>query len=219
MLETVELLMGDKADASVIWLHGLGADGHDFAPIVPELGLGKAANVRFIFPHAPQRPITLNGGMVMRGWYDIVSLGFDRSEDAAGIKESYQQLLELINKEKERGICSDRIILAGFSQGGAIALYTATRLKEKVAGVIALSTYLPLACNLAKEKQNSNASTSILMVHGTEDPIVPYLLGEESQRVLEREGFTVDWHHYPMQHSVCPEEIRLIGSWLQQRLG
>ncbi|ODN42955.1 alpha/beta hydrolase [Piscirickettsia litoralis] len=219
MLETIEMLIGNKAEASVIWLHGLGADGNDFAPIVPELGLGAAANIRFIFPHAPVRPITINGGMAMRGWYDITSLGFDRTEDKTGIQKSSEQLIELINQEKERGVSADRIILAGFSQGGAIALYTATRLVEKVAGVMALSTYLPLSRALAKEKQTANLSTAILMVHGTQDPIVPYLLGEESKRVLEREDFSVDWHSYPMQHSVCSEEIDLISSWLQHRLG
>lgn len=220
MLETIEILVGKQATTAVTWLHGLGADGNDFAAIVPELGLGSAANVRFIFPHAPLRPITINGGMVMRGWYDITSLDFNnRAEDAVGVQESSVQLQQLIDQEKARGIASDRIILAGFSQGGAVALYTATRLEEKLAGVMALSTYLPCAHGLPKEKQVANLTTPILMVHGTQDPIVPYLLGEESQRVLVREGFNVDWHTYPMQHSVCAEEIDLMASWLQHRLG
>jgi phospholipase/carboxylesterase len=196
----------------VIWLHGLGADGHDFEPIVPELGL--ELPVRFVFPHAPVRPVTINGGMAMRAWYDI--MGFDRNakEDAAGIRASAAAVTELIDHEIGRGIPAERIALAGFSQGGAIALHTALREPRALAGVLALSTYLPLANTLASERSAANAEIPIFMAHGTQDSVLPLALGESSRRALETLGYAVDWHAYPMPHSVCLEEIGAIGAWL-----
>ena len=212
MLDSIELTTGEAPRSAVIWLHGLGADGHDFEPIVPELRLEHA--VRFVFPHAPVRPVTINGGMAMRAWYDI--LGFDRNakEDAAGIRASAAAVTELIDREIERGIPAERIALAGFSQGGAIALHTALREPRALAGVLALSTYLPLAGTLPTERSGANAAIRIFMAHGTEDPVLPLSLGESSRRALAALGYTVDWHAYPMPHSVCLEEINAIGAWL-----
>jgi phospholipase/carboxylesterase len=199
----------------VIWLHGLGADGHDFEPIVPELGLTFAA--RFVFPHAPVRPVTINGGMAMRAWYDI--LGFDRkaAEDAAGIRASAAAVTELIDSEVERGMPAERIVLAGFSQGGAIALQTALREPRGLGGVLALSTYLPLASTLAAERSAANAGIPIFMAHGTADNVLPLALGEGSRRTLEALGYPVEWRTYPMAHSVSLEEIGAIGAWLAAR--
>jgi phospholipase/carboxylesterase len=212
LLDVIELTTGEAPDLAVIWLHGLGADGHDFEPIVPELRLGLA--VRFLFPHAPVRPVTINGGMAMRAWYDI--LGFDRHapEDAAGIRASAAAVTELLDREVERGIASDRIVLAGFSQGGAIALHTALREPRRLAGVLALSTYLPLTATLAAERSAANSGVPIFMAHGTADAVLPLSLGETSRRALEALGYEVDWHTYPMAHSVCMEEIGAIAAWL-----
>jgi phospholipase/carboxylesterase len=196
----------------VLWLHGLGADGHDFEPIVPELGL--SVPVRFVFPHAPVRSVTINGGMAMRAWYDI--LGFDRRarEDAVGIRASAAAVTELIDREIERGMSSDRIVLAGFSQGGAIALHTALREPRPLAGVLALSTYLPLAATLSSERSAANARVPLFMAHGTDDGVLPLQLAETSRGALEALGYTVEWHVYPMAHSVCLEEVGEIGAWL-----
>ena len=215
MLEFLEIATGPSPRLTVIWLHGLGADGHDFEPIVPELGLTFAA--RFVFPHAPVRPVTINGGMAMRAWYDI--LGFDRNaaEDAAGIRASAAAVTELIDGEVERGIPADRIVLAGFSQGGAIALQTALREPRVLGGVLALSTYLPLASTLAAERNAANAGVPIFMAHGTADNVLPLALGESSRRALEALDYRVEWHAYPMAHSVCLEEIAEIGAWLTAR--
>ncbi len=212
MLDCIEMTTGEAPSLAVIWLHGLGADGHDFEPIVPELNLRFAA--RFVFPHAPVRPVTINGGMPMRAWYDI--LGFDRSarEDAAGIRASAAAVTELVDREIARGIPAERIVLAGFSQGGAIALHTALREPRALAGVLALSTYLPLAATLASERHLANAGLPIFMAHGTQDPVLPLKLGEFSRRALESLGYSVEWHTYPMPHSVCMEEIRAIAAWL-----
>jgi phospholipase/carboxylesterase len=212
MLEAIEITTGDSPQLAVLWLHGLGADGHDFEPIVPELRL--SVPVRFVFPHAPVRPVTINGGMQMRAWYDI--LGFDRraAEDAAGIRASAAAVTELIDREIERGMSSDRIVLAGFSQGGAIALHTALREPRPLAGVLALSTYLPLSTTLASERSAANARLPLFMAHGTDDPVLPLGLAETSRRTLEALGYVVDWHAYPMAHSVCMEEVRAIGAWL-----
>jgi phospholipase/carboxylesterase len=212
MLDSIEITTGDAPRLAVLWLHGLGADGHDFEPIVPELGL--RFPVRFVFPHAPVRPVTINGGMQMRAWYDI--LGFDRraKEDAAGIRASAAAIAELIDREIERGMSSDRIVLAGFSQGGAIALHTALRETRPLAGVLALSTYLPLAATVASERSAANAGLPIFIAHGTDDPVLPLELGETSRRALEALGYAVDWHAYPMVHSVCMEEVSAIGAWL-----
>jgi phospholipase/carboxylesterase len=212
MLNAIELTTGEAPQLAVIWLHGLGADGHDFEPIVPELKL--SLPVRFVFPHAPVRPVTINGGMVMRAWYDI--LGFDRhaKEDAAGIRASAIAVGQLIEREIERGIPSERIVLAGFSQGGAVALHAALREPRPLAGVLALSTYLPLATSLASERSPANAGVPIFMAHGTSDSVLPLSLGESSRRALEALGYAVDWRSYPMAHSVCLEEVGAIGAWL-----
>jgi len=212
MLDAIEITTGDAPRLAVVWLHGLGADGHDFEPIVPELRVN--VPVRFVFPHAPVRPVTINGGMQMRAWYDI--LGFDRraKEDAAGIQASAAAVTELIDREIERGLSSDRIVLAGFSQGGAIALHTALRSPKPLAGVLALSTYLPLATTLASERSAANAAIPLFMAHGTDDPVLPFGLAETSRRALEALGYVVDWHAYRMAHSVCMEEVRAIGAWL-----
>lgn len=206
----------EDAQASIVWLHGLGADGHDFAPIVPELGLGNA--VRFVFPHAPHRPVTLNGGYVMRAWYDLAAIQADAPEDAAGIAASAAQVDALIGRERDRGVAESRIVLAGFSQGGAIALHAGLRRPGRLAGILALSTYLPLRDRLAAEAAPGARATPILMCHGTEDPIVPPGLGEASARVLQEAGYDVAWQTYPMPHSVCPEELADIGRWLRQML-
>ena len=212
MLDAIEITTGDAPRLAVVWLHGLGADGHDFEPIVPELRVN--VPVRFVFPHAPVRPVTINGGMQMRAWYDI--LGFDRRarEDAAGIHASAAAVTELVDREIERGLSSDSIVLAGFSQGGAIALHTALRSPKPLAGVLALSTYLPLAATLASERSAVNAAIPLFMAHGTDDPVLPFGLAETSRRALEALGYVVDWHAYRMAHSVCMEEVRAIGAWL-----
>ena len=212
MLTAVEIETGPAPSLGVIWLHGLGADGHDFEPIVPELKL--RFPVRFVFPHAPVRPVTINGGMAMRAWYDI--RGFDRSarEDDAGIRASATAVTELIDRELERGLRADRVVLAGFSQGGAIALHAALREPRVLGGVIALSTYLPLAGTLAAERSAANERLPIFMAHGTADNVLPLTLGESSRRTLEAQGYAVDWHAYPMAHSVCLEEVSAIGAWL-----
>jgi phospholipase/carboxylesterase len=212
MLDAIEITTGDAPTLAVLWLHGLGADGHDFEPIVPELRLG--IPVRFVFPHAPVRPVTINGGMAMRAWYDI--LGFDRGarEDAAGIRASAAAVTALIDREIERGIPAERVVLAGFSQGGAVALHTALREPRPLAGVMALSTYLPLATTLATERSAANAGIPIFMAHGTSDPVLPMSLAESSRRALEALQYSVGWHSYSMQHSVCIEEIGAIAAWL-----
>ena len=212
MLDCIELTTGEAPSLAVIWLHGLGADGHDFEPIVPELALGFPA--RFVFPHAPVRPVTINAGMAMRAWYDILSFDRGAAEDAAGIRASAAAVAELVARELERGIPPERVVLAGFSQGGAIALHAALRAPQALGGVLALSTYLPLAGTLAAERSAANAAIPIFMAHGTADPVLPLALGEASRRALEALGYAVDWHGYPMPHSVCIDEIKAIGAWL-----
>lgn len=216
LLETVELTTGPAPRLSVIWLHGLGADGHDFEPLVPELGLGFAA--RFVFPHAPLRPVTINGGMAMRAWYDIFGWGGQVPQDAAGIRASEAAVGRLIDREIERGTPSERIVLAGFSQGGAVALHAGLRERRALAGVLALSTYLPLADSLAGERSAANATLPILMVHGTADAVLPMALAQSSRRRLVALGYPVDWQTYPMAHTVCLEEIALIAAWLTARM-
>ena len=212
MLDSIEITTGEAPELSVLWLHGLGADGHDFEPIVPELGL--RFPVRFVFPHAPVRAVTINGGMAMRAWYDILGFSAQAKEDAAGIRASAAAVVELIDREIERGMPSDRIVLAGFSQGGAIALHTALREPRPLAGVLALSTYLPLGASLASERSAANASVPIFMAHGTGDTVLPLSLAETSRTALEALGYAVEWHAYPMAHSVSIEEISAIGAWL-----
>jgi phospholipase/carboxylesterase len=205
-------------DAAVIWLHGLGADGFDFVPLVEELRLPPTMAVRFIFPHARPRPVTINNGFVMRAWYDITSLGPDRVEDEAGIRQSAEVVRGYIEKENARGIASERIVIAGFSQGGAIAFQAALRYPQRLGGVMALSTYLPLRESLAKEATPANRDVPILICHGVRDPMVPAALGTASRDLLQSLGYAVEWKTYPMEHSVCMEEVLDISKWLQARL-
>lgn len=219
MSQLPECVEVGPADArySVIWLHGLGADGHDFEPLVPELGLDPQA-VRFIFPHAPVQPITVNSGMPMRAWYDIRSPQIQQNEDAEGIEASRLTVEALIAREIERGITTKQIILAGFSQGGAIALHTGLRHAQPLGGILALSTYLPLVPAFEQQRDPANQNVPIFMAHGKQDPIVPLWLAEDSRYFLEQAGYPIDWHVYPMQHQVCMEEISDIANWLRQRL-
>jgi phospholipase/carboxylesterase len=205
-------------DAAVIWLHGLGADGFDFVPLVEELRLPPTMAVRFIFPHARPRPVTINNGFVMRAWYDITSLGPDRVEDEDGIRQSAEVVRGYIEKENARGIASERIVIAGFSQGGAIAFQAALRYPQRLGGVLALSTYLPLRESLAKEATPANRDVPILICHGVRDPMVPAALGTASRDLLQSLGYAVEWKTYPMEHSVCMEEVLDISKWLQARL-
>lgn len=208
------------ATAAVIWLHGLGADGFDFVPVVNELQLPATLPVRFIFPHARPRPVTINNGYVMRAWYDIKQLG-GRSpvEDDTGIRESAQVVSDYIHQQNAGGIATSRIVVAGFSQGGAIALHTGVRCPQRLAGILALSTYLPLQSSVAAEATPANRDVPILMCHGTYDPVVPAAMGVASRDVLQGLGYQIDWRTYPMEHSVSVEEIADIGAWLKQRLG
>lgn len=222
LLEAIELETSKNPTAAVIWMHGLGADGNDFVPIVNELDLAGAPGIRFVFPHAPMRPVTINNGYVMRAWYDVSFgdlEGRSRKADEKGVRESQAQIGELIARENARGIAPDQIVLAGFSQGGAIALHTGLRHPQKLAGVMALSTYLPLAESFVQEAAPANKATSVFMAHGTQDPVVPYAMGRSSRDLLNQSGYAVDWHEYPMQHSVCMEEVADIGRWLVQVLG
>ena len=213
-LECIEISPPGGGRSSVIWLHGLGADGHDFEPIVPQLGLPQT---RFIFPHAPIRPVTLNGGMKMRAWYDILSLDRDE-QDLVGIRESAQQVEALIQRELERGRKADEIILAGFSQGGAMALHVGLRFAAPLAGVLALSCYLPVGSTFDEERPEANKAVPILMAHGRFDPVVPTSLGEESRDFLKEKGHGVQWLSYPIGHGVSPEEIVAVGRWMGLRL-
>ena len=218
-LPPLEVDTSADAKFAVIWLHGLGADGSDFVPVVPELGLPTAPGVRFIFPHAPHIPVTCNGGYVMPAWYDIISLGSDsRRIDEAGIVASREIIRGLIEREKSRGIPADRIFLAGFSQGGAVAYTTALTHPEKLAGVIALSTYIPSPALLSAESAGANRATPIFAAHGTHDDVVSPSLGLAAKKLLNERGYAVDWHEYPMPHSVCLEEVRAIGRWLAERM-
>jgi len=215
---SIELETAPNPTASVIWLHGLGADGNDFVPIVPELELPASLRVRFVFPHAPVRAVTINNGMRMRAWYDIAAADLTNRADLAGVRESQGQLQALIERENARGMPSERIVLAGFSQGGAIALYTGLRHGERLAGIVALSTYLIAPDKLALEASAANRSVPIFMAHGTADPVVRFQWGEASRRMLETAGYAVEWHSYRMEHSVCLEEVRAIGAWLTRVL-
>jgi len=214
----ITLEPASTATAAVIWLHGLGADGYDFVPIVEELRLPQSLAVRFVFPHAATRPVTINNGFVMRAWYDIKGLSREGIEDDVGIRESEAVVRELIDAQTARGVPTDRIVLAGFSQGGAIALQTALRYDRPLAGIMALSTYLPLRGAIAKEVSSANRAIPILMCHGTQDGVVIPQMGELSRDVLTELGYQVEWRTYPMQHSVCMEEVTDISRWLQARL-
>jgi len=223
LLEQVELVTGPTPTATVIWLHGLGADGYDFVPIVKELEVntlpGLSGGVRFIFPHAPVRPVTINNGMSMRAWYDIKMVDLVRQEDDAGVRASQLEVEKLIAREKERGIPAGRIVLAGFSQGGAITLQAGLRHPERLAGLMVLSSYLPLAGSVAAEASPANRDVPILMAHGTRDPVVQLVRATTSREQLEKLGYKIEWHDYPMEHSVCLEEIQAVRAWLGKILG
>ena len=216
LLDAVEIETAPSPDACVLWLHGLGADGNDFVPVVPELGLQDRA-VRFVFPHAPLQPVTINAGMVMRAWYDIADQAI-RVEDERGVRASQRHVEALIARERERGIPASRIVLAGFSQGGAIALHTGLRGEEPLAGVMALSCYLPLATSFGAEASARARQTPIFMAHGLADPIVPHALALQSKMMLETLGYRIEWREYPMPHSVCMEEVQDIAAWLRRVL-
>ncbi len=203
---------------SIIWMHGLGADGNDFAPIVPALVDPSWPPLRFVFPHAPVRPVTINNGMSMRAWYDIAAFDLNARQDEAGMRASIGEVETLIEREHTRGVPSERILLAGFSQGGAIALAAGLRHPQKLAGIIALSTYLPLHAALASERSAANAATPIFWGHGSADPVVILQRGVDSRDLLQSMGYALEWHTYPMAHAVCPEEIGDLRHWLAQRL-
>ncbi len=215
--DAIEIETAPAPDATVIWLHGLGADGHDFEAVVPELRLPAKLRLRFVFPHAPMRPVTINMGMRMRAWYDILQMG-GGPEDAAGIRASQGLVEALIARERARGVASARIALAGFSQGGAIALHTGLRHAERLAGVLALSTYLPLATTLAAERSDANRDAPVFMAHGGEDPVIDIGRARESRAALEALGYAVQWQEYAMPHSLCAEEIADIAAWLARHL-
>jgi phospholipase/carboxylesterase len=206
------------AIASVVLLHGLGADGWDFVPIVEELRLPEALPVRFVFPHAPLRSVTVNAGYVMRAWYDIKSFTPAGRADAVGLAESVARVNAYLQMETARGIAASRIVLAGFSQGGAVALSAGLRFSERLAGLLALSTYLPFPERLAAERSTANSDLPILMCHGRMDPVVHFAMGTEARDALVAQGYPVEWHEYPMQHEVCAEELAQIGRWLRERL-
>jgi len=218
-LEALEVETAPGPEACVIWLHGLGADGYDFEPIVPVLDLRERPGVRFVFPHAPRQPVTINGGTVMRAWYDVYALEGERREDAAGVRASQARLEALIAREKARGIPAAKLVLAGFSQGGAIALQTGLRHPERLAGIMALSTFLPLAATLAAEASLANRDVPIFMAHGTHDPLIPLARAARSRTLLQEQGYRVEWHDYPMPHAVCDDEIRDVSAWLRRVLG
>lgn len=219
LLDAIETETAPSPRYAVIWLHGLGADGHDFAPIVPELVRGDWPAIRFVFPHAPVRPVTINNGVPMRAWYDITALDLANRADEAGVDASVAQVEALIARETERGIPAARIVLAGFSQGGAIALAAGLRRKQPLAGLVGLSTYLPAAHKAAECMVAGAQAQPVFMAHGTQDPVVPFGAGEQSAVLLRKLGFSVEWRHYRMPHSVCPDEIRDLGDWLSQRFG
>jgi len=214
-LPTVEVETGPAPSYSVIWMHGLGADGNDFVPVVERFGL-EGTPVRFVFPHAPMRPVTINEGYVMRAWYDITYENLSLKEDEKGVRESQEAMEVLIAREQARGIAPDHIVLAGFSQGGAIALQTGLRHRERLAGILALSAYLPLPDTVEQERAKANLQIPVFMGHGSEDPIVPPKLAQASCSRLLTLGYPVEWHEYHMPHSVCEEEVADIGLWLMR---
>jgi len=217
-LETVEVQTGVNPTAAVIWMHGLGADGHDFEPVVPHIATALKRPLRFIFPHAPVRQISINAGMSMRAWYDILGLDWLSAQDDAGIRASEQAIGALIKRENERGISSERIALAGFSQGGAMSLHTGARYPQKLAGIIALSCYLPLALSFTAEHRAENQNTPVFLAHGSQDPMIDERRGIEARTVLEAAGYAVEWHSYRIAHSVCDQEIADIAAFLRRVL-
>lgn len=219
LLESIQVETAPDPTVTVIWMHGLGADGHDFEPIVPELGLPARPAIRFVFPHAPLRPVTVNQGHVMRAWYDIRALAGVRREDETGVRQSAQQVEALIERERQRGIAPGQLVLAGFSQGGAMALHVGLRYPERLAGVLALSCYLPLAATLAAEASPANRAVPIFWAHGVHDPMIPLAMAEQGRQQVAALGYPIEWHEYPMPHSVCAEEIADIARWLGRVLG
>lgn len=217
LLPCVELEPATPARASVVWLHGLGADGNDFVPIVPELGLSEHG-VRFVFPHAPSMPVSINGGFVMPAWYDIRDGDLTRRNDEAGLRESARRVEALVTRERERGVPANRIVLAGFSQGGAVAAHLALRHAEPLCGLVMLSTYVVVPEKLAAERSDANAALPIFQAHGTHDPMVQVERGEAARDLLTELGYAPEWHAYPMQHEVCLEEIHELRDWLRVRL-
>ncbi|MGB0134043.1 alpha/beta hydrolase [Dokdonella sp.] len=219
LLECVEKETGQSPRFAVIWMHGLGADGNDFLPMVPEIVAAHWPSGRFVFPHAPRRPVTINGGMSMRAWYDITGMEIAQRQDEAGIRTSIEQIEALIAREIERGIPASNIILAGFSQGAAMSISAGLRHAGRLAGIIALSGYLPLERQLEAERSSANADVPIFMGHGSLDPVVPQTLGMLSRDFLRSHGYTVDWHSYAMAHQVCIEEIADLRGWIGERVG
>ncbi|NVK57020.1 MAG: alpha/beta fold hydrolase [Alteromonadaceae bacterium] len=217
-LTYIESNPAGEVKASVIWLHGLGDSGHGFAPIVPELKLPDALGIRFVFPHAPERAVTINGGMRMRAWYDIKSMDFDKRADSAGVRESAELVTQLIDKEIASGVPANKIVLAGFSQGGVIALHLGPRLNYTLAGIMGLSTYMAEPSLLAEEAAPANANTPIFMAHGEQDNVVPITMGKAACQTLQAQGYSVSWQSYPIQHNVCMDELNAISLWLQERL-
>lgn len=219
MLETIELCSSiHTPNASIIWMHGLGADGSDFEDLAGQLQLPDALSIRFIFPHAPIQAVTLNGGMKMRSWYDLYELSTNSREDEKGLWVAHEKIAELIEQEHLRGIPRNRIILGGFSQGGALALYTGLRYSHALAGIIALSTYLPLAKKLSEQANPAQEHIPIFIAHGTQDPVVPYAWGKLSDAYLKKQGYKVEWHEYPMAHQLCLPEIADIREWIIKQL-
>jgi phospholipase/carboxylesterase len=214
LLEAIEIETAASPACSIVWMHGLGADGHDFVDIVPELRLPAKPGIRFVFPHAPMRPVTINAGYVMRAWYDIRDDAGTRREDPAGVRASQKAIEALLEREKARGVPAGSIVLAGFSQGGAMALHTGLRYGERLAGIMALSCSLPLADTLGAEASPANRDVPIFMAHGTHDPMIPMARATRAREILSGLGYRVEWHEYPMPHSVCAEEIHDISTWL-----
>ena len=218
LLESIEIETAPNPDAAVVWMHGLGADGHDFEPIVPELGLPATTRIRFVFPNAPLRPVTINQGHVMRAWYDIRALAGVRREDEAGVRQSARQIEALIARERQRGIAPGRLVLAGFSQGGAMALHVGLRYADRLAGILALSCYLPLSNTLPTEASPANRDVPIFWAHGLHDPMIPQAMAEQGRAQLAELGYQIDWHQYPIPHSVSAEEIADVARWLERVL-
>ncbi len=217
-LETLQIETGPRPEAAIIMLHGLGADGNDFVPFAQEIDLGAVGPVRWVFPHAPMMPVTVNGGYVMRAWYDILGPNIPQREDEPGLRRSMGEVAALIDAQRQRGIASERIVLAGFSQGCAMTLLTGLRYGERLAGLAGLSGYLPLATKLAAERSMVNAGAPVFLAHGRSDPVVPFAAGTVSRNVLRAMGYAVEWHEYAMPHSVCAEEIADLKVWLQSVL-
>jgi phospholipase/carboxylesterase len=218
-LETIQIETGPNPTASVIWLHGLGASGDDFVPIVRELDLEGVPAIRFIFPHAPTMPVTINNGYVMRAWYDIIGADLSRREDEKGLRSSQRMVEQLIAQEKARGVPAGRIVLAGFSQGCAMTIQTGLRHPEKLAGLLCLSGYVPLHTTIAEERHAANQDTPIFMAHGRGDQVIPIIRAEQSRDLLRSLGYEVEWHEYMMPHSVCQEEVDDISAWFMRVLG